>query len=1606
MGISTTLSSIEGLKEVSFEGIADDVSLQVSAQPGGLTGVVSGVPGGISLGTVGFAHGTSLPSVPLAKKGWNATGSIKGGASFFGLYPNLSGKLFFNYQTLQKKVMTPPAFGLLYLHEAGKKKRAVLDFLREQDGAVHDDSPNLPVPILTADLYNVSGEGLSGTFRAYRKDVPVLYDQKQESVTQGVSIDGEVGGGGGVHWGIGATYSRSSDQQLPWTGNKNYLTERLDVLEPDLDCVGCERYLFQFVNEPAPYHSIFSGEDGNDLGARAPLRPRLKDDTTKVADDIMDWLPTKTADSVLVNDGNTAYSLTDFRLNNNRAGRATVIQAFTNEELEKYADALSEFKTGATVTRLGKHHIGGFIITKPDGIRYVYGIPVYNHVHEEFQFSGSRGGLRAEEYHCTLADPGSTDGQYPYKWPNVEHSDEFLYKKSLPPYVTAYLLTSILGPDYIDIGSDGVSDDDLGYWIRFSYIQITDPYNQATGLFAWRAPFGGVAFSRGDEYRRLSNDRYLFSFGKRELWYLTRIDTKTHYAEFGLSPRRDGQSAKSRVQGFNPTEFGAVGPRKLDFITLYKKVGSTSELIQRVHLTYGYQLAPGVPNFNANIESESAQTGTGKLALRRVWSQYKQDKSGRQHPYVFRYAGDDDLTTVNPPYDPSLQDAWGSYRPYSTWSAHTIPAGATPTIIVSPPGNGAWSHDHGVRSEGGRLKRVDGIPSADGEYQVSNGIYMFSSEDAGRRVYIDYRYTPGFDNCDDADVLSSNRAVTPQAPGVANWAASAWNLTRVVEPSGRIVDISYEADDYAFVQNRPVMRLIEPVLPPEHESTCDGRLSCISLTSNQEDAQNLIYFQLPKPLINGEEFANRYLLRNSSELTENDYLYFKARVNLWEDKKNWPETGRPLWEYVSGYATIRDYGVKDSDGEPSCTDAEKDCYGWIQLNWENQHPFERAARQYLRLQRPDLILPEDPPFGDGEIDGAADAAQEAIGALLLAGRVDRFIKAIDLEERGKQVDLTHSRVRLRVPDGIKYGGGSRVNQVTFSDAWGQSTVEPSSAQGFVYSYRLEDGRSSGVATYEPSGIQDENPLRTAKLFSKKVLLGSNYRLFFQNPANESYFPAPSVGYSRVEVRTLAVEDQARCQDCPEARVAGVTVHDFYTARDYPTRPAEVRREAGQNPWPTRMIFVPFIGTITLTSKVFSQGYAVTTNDMHGKPKAVRQFAANKIPTNGAYALELGSHPVEATEYVYHDRMTYGLDTVERDLLDKVHSLVPEFDDDALFESLTTTEVVLGRKTEWFLDSRSHRAESWNAGMKFNLDVVQLGPFPIPIPASPPNVNYSLREVRTVVLNAVTHRTGLLKEVINTKERSQLVTTNEYFQRESGQPIVAKTQNAFGGFNYDTKLPAHWSYPEMGSAALNLGAAFTVPEGQYSVAWEKEEEGLFSFELPAPFPEGVIEAGDELLGLTVSGRSLRGTVTGKNDKGRWTVKEEFPVMDAENNMELPGPHFVVVWSRNRNLLEAHKGELRSLSDPTTTTPTSRWCDVSIGVPDRRAYPRVTSRSVSSAAEQLLRNLFLRRSYARLDAARNSAVRFPEACFDPGRISKTQGFYSWSPAKSLSSQAKIR
>jgi hypothetical protein len=91
-----------------------------------------------------------------------------------------------------------------------------------------------------------------------------------------------------------------------------------------------------------------------------------------------------------------------------------------------------------------------------------------------------------------------------------------------------------------------------------------------------------------------------------------------------------------------------------------------------------------------------------------------------------------------------------------------------------------------------------------------------------------------------------------------------------------------------------------------------------------------------------------------------------------------------------------------------------------------------------------------------------------------------------------EIKLTRSFVRIAKRDGFKIGGGSRVKKIRINDNWSDISGNATSVSGTYgqeYSYKTTiEGKtiSSGVASYEPSIGNDENPMREPILYTQAM----------------------------------------------------------------------------------------------------------------------------------------------------------------------------------------------------------------------------------------------------------------------------------------------------------------------------------------------------------------------------------------------------------------------------------------------------------------------------------------------------------------------------------------
>jgi hypothetical protein len=289
-------------------------------------------------------------------------------------------------------------------------------------------------------------------------------------------------------------------------------------------------------------------------------------------------------------------------------------------------------------------HISEIDVLNPDGRRYVYGIPVYNLEQKEVNFSVDK-----DDPNNNLSGM-TTYSEQENSTRNNSGKQGFYSRQEIPAYAHSFLLTGILSPDYVDITGNGISDDDQGDAVKFNYSKtagIASPYE-------WRAPYSDSA-NYAEGLKTYSRDnKASFVSGKKELWYLHSIESKTMIATFTLQDREDLLAVSEKgVKSKNSKAFC------LKQIDLYSKAdflahGASATPVKTVHFDYTYELCRGINKYGEN--GQRMGNDSGKLTLRRIWFTYNGNNKGRLNPYEFYYHAN------NPGYITNATDKWGTYK--------------------------------------------------------------------------------------------------------------------------------------------------------------------------------------------------------------------------------------------------------------------------------------------------------------------------------------------------------------------------------------------------------------------------------------------------------------------------------------------------------------------------------------------------------------------------------------------------------------------------------------------------------------------------------------------------------------------------------------------------------------------------------------------------------------------------------------------------------------------------------------------------------------------------------------------------------------------------------
>ncbi|MBN2786874.1 MAG: hypothetical protein JXQ69_00995 [Paludibacteraceae bacterium] len=1248
-------------------------------------------------------------SMPMENVSFSFTGTLGGE-----VYPvHLCGTFSGSYanQSLVSNYKSSPAFGYMYSQNnyiyGGL---SMLDFNREKDGVYFKNVPNLPITNFTFDVFSVTGQGISGTYRPRRSDVGIIFDdQVSNSASSDLSLGVEVGLGNTFHAGasiiVNNVNSKSGQWRTNWVfkekfkfRNGIYGYDESELYEPFYFKQAGEKTV---ESDPYFFNNVIRGYD-------PVFIPISK---FGIIND--PWLNNKDTRNFRINRDRRNQTIT--MLNASEASKWGIDKdiishpenIFTfDPELALYKDEYDNRIVRNTGNRKG-HHISEITTYKTDGSRYIYGIPAYNNLQEEVTFAVNANNANNDYTRATGLIPYSKGVDN--SCANTQGQDNYYNKNIMYGYSHSFLLTEILSSDYVDADEiEGPSIGDLGNYTKFNYTKLHNDYN-------WRVPFMDANYYEGMKSRN-DDDKASYIYGKKEIWYLHSIETKTQVAEFVLGRRDDSYGVNDENGGLG----NSYDLRKLIAIKIYslqdkKQHGNDAIPIKTIHFEYyedaASQLCPGIEN---NIKNNSETKNNGKLTLKRVYFTYGKSEKSKLNTYVFKYgeyctkSGKDLI--VNPSYNIKGYDRWGVYKPLED--------------EINPTGLKSYEFPYTPQ---------DLIPQGNAYHDAT-----------GWRKYMADKY------------------------------ATAWNLTSIKLPSGGLIKVDYEADDYAYVQNKRAMRMFKVANPKGN-----------NFLYSKNSIYTRIYFELEEQYPNDsdlykDQFKKDYLTdENGKSLIGSDKeMYFRFNVNMYNI-----DIDKGAYEYVSGYSPIINGGFEVIKGLQ---------YGYVDIKifadeeGDNYNPIAVSAWNFAKLNLPDIAFNKEDQDGNGVL-AIAKAMVTALSSI--QEFFESFYSICHDKNFCNTFNPSKSWIRLYEPDGVKKGGGVRVKRLVINDQWNEMTGSEAYESydfGQEYDYTTVnaygDTISSGVAAYEPQIGGDENPWKMPISYEYEKKLAPNDKFYIETPMGESFFPAATVGYSKVAIKNLQYNNVTR-------NASGKIVYEFYTSKDFPTITAETGLASVRDKSSPLRKFLKFKVHDYMT---VSQGYVIELNDMHGKPKAQWVYQEGQ------------ANPMTGVEYKYNN------------LNNKLNNEV-----NVIAKDGTISKETVGIDYDFTIDMREQSTKNTSSGVNLNLDFFIVGIIPIPILIPLPQRNTEKVRFRSVVTTKVINRTGLLNETIAYDEGAKVSTENLLYDAETGEVILTSATNQYSeplsvkkDKLYSFTYPAHWGYDALASVYKTAGATLNGSSSRF------------------------------------------------------------------------------------------------------------------------------------------------------------------------------------------------
>jgi len=1498
VSIGTSYNSRGGLKGLQMStGIALYRQTNLTDKEGRfkMQGTSGGDGAGISFAFPGY---TPTINIPYTNEMTSVAFKLGGEFYTIYANAFVSGYVARQYIAPKDKRLSLPAYGYLNFQSGANNETALLDFNREKEIVFREKPavPNIAIPSYTYDVFSISGEGTGGNFRAYRNDIGYVFDHQMTTRDNSLSLGGEVGYGALAHVGVDITNVRSFTRSAAWRDenpladlvsfrNTNNAFEAAYFRNPSemtinsksfYDGIGGDNIVTPRLFQASKTSSIISTtnkltpfKSGSPLSDISLNTANTVKPAREKRTQVITYLTAREASEVGLSKYIESYGVNKYpvkkgtvKFNSEYTGVGDGLMAtyysdkyFTDRAFNRVVPAINfpdnqSFNNGQQAgqitlnenfsgiysgkLRIPQSGVYYFRFDKDDGYEF-YLNDEYIYGNMDYQQNGSSvvkvniEGGREYDVRVKYFNAGR-DARLFMNWQSAALGPNPDYE--LIPGNKFYLKKDV----------DSFLVNQVSYEKRINAFRKADHISEIDVLNA-----DGRRYVYGIPVYNLRQKEATFSVNKSDGNIAEGLTGYVPGVDDGLDNKKgrdryySGEMVPAYAHSYLLT--GILSP---DYTDLTGN-GITDD-DQGNAIRFNYTKTAGIANpflwkipynekatYNEGLKTdERDDKGSYVSGAKELW--YLNSVESKNMIAVFRLDKREDLLQIDANGNKSDGGAKRLTEIDLYSKADFLKDSARARPIKSVHFDYTYELCPGVND-------MTGKPNANGKLTLKKIWFSYNGNEKGRKNAYVFNYNKlnpaysskkydGWGNYKDfaqnpGGISNSDYPYPVQDSTVAAANAAAWALDSILLPAGGRIKINYESDDYAYVQNKRAMSMCSIA------GFSGAKPTALTDVTNElygyTPARDYMYvaINVPYAVKSNAEVLSRYL-------DGIEKLYFRLSVKMPTDKFG---SGN---EYVPCYARLdagAGYGFFNN-GKTI----------WVKLKGIDKlgndggpiSPLLKVASQFLKLNLPSKAYP-------GSDNGDSFTGGDAVKILVSqASNIINSVLSYEETVRAlgwvRSIDLTRSVVRLNNPYFKKYGGGHRVKSVTYYDNWNKMTGQRESRYGKEYTYTTKKVIdkdtlviSSGVAAYEPAIGGEENPWHLPIEYQEQVSLLAPIDIgYTEEPLGEGFFPAPSVGYSKVRVRTI---------NAKKARSAnGYEETCFFTTKDFPT----ITERTPINEDTRKRFRNPIDDLLKINSRHFlavSQGFKIELNDMNGRLKSQATYAESDPDNWIAY-----------TENFY--KVENSRAPVMR-LSNKALTISPQ----GVIDSS-----LIGKDVELMMDMREERSLTNVVGVSPNVDVFMAGWWPWALFTMFKLPQREEVVFRSVAATKVINRHGILDSVVVIDKGSKVVTNNLLFDAETGAPVLTSVQNEFNDPIFNFTYPAAWIYEGMSGAYKNVGVVMdhiNIREGRITAGLQGNVKDYFF-------------SGDEL--LVFAKRKVAGTDCAP-EIARWPVSFKVWAVDA-------------------------------------------------------------------------------------------------------------------------------